>query len=148
MAEVMKNNFATWILQVAAFGCAMALTPVLCCTERPVTAQEAKSLVVAWLASQGVDTRSPRFLLDIDPEQRAFPDFYFLSAAYEQSESVPSLGHFAVNRGNAELWDWELCKRLHSAGVISLQKSLRKKIKLSAQEYERLSKVAPCSGPT
>src|SRR5690242_13882944 len=69
---------------------------------------EAKNVVRILLAGQGHDTHSSRFVLDNDPDQIKFPDFFFFSAAYEQEQSAPTLGHFAVGRKSADLWDWEL----------------------------------------
>jgi hypothetical protein len=117
-------------------------------TEKEIAPEDAQSLVKKWLTSQGYDTGSSRFILEPDPEHSGFPEFYFFSAAYEQEQSVPTLGHFAVNRKSTDLWDWELCKRLRAPAVRSVQRSLRKKLGLSKQDYRRVSKDAPCSGPT
>jgi hypothetical protein len=113
-----------------------------------ITREEAKNVVKIWLTGQGYDTHSLRFVLDKDPDQTSFPDFFFFSAAYEQEQSVPTLGHFAVGRKSADLWDWELCKRLQAPAVRSIQESLRKRIGLSRRDYRELSKIAPCSEPT
>jgi len=117
-------------------------------SQRQVSQKEAGDLVKTWLASQGYDTKSQRFILEPDPDHPGFPDFYFFSPAYEQSQSVPTLGHFAVNRNTGEVWDWELCQRMQSVALGAAQKSLRKKLGLSDQQYGKLSKLAPCSGPT
>ena len=116
--------------------------------ERELQRKEAGELVKIWLTSQRFDTGSPRFALEPDPDHPTFPDFYFFSPVYEQSESAPTLGHFAVNRKTGDVWDWELCQRLQSGALRAAQKSLRKKLGLSEQKYNKFSKLAPCSGPT
>jgi len=116
--------------------------------ETEIARGEAKNLVKTWLAAQGYDTRSSRFVLESDPDRTDFSGFFFFSANYQQEQSAPSLGHFAVNRKTADLWDWELCRRLQTPAVQSVQKSLRKRLGLTPQDYSDLSKMAPCSGPT
>jgi len=127
-----------FLLPIAVFSAKRQLAP-----------GEAENLVRHWFTSQGYDTNPSRFILDRDPDQAAFPEFYFYSANAhydEQSESAPSLGHFAVNRQTADLWDWELCKKLQDPELRSIQTLLRRKLGLSKKEYQKLSKVAPCSG--
>ena len=75
-------------------------------SRRQVSQREAGDLVKTWLTSQGYDTNSRRFILEPDPDHSGLPDFYFFSPAYEQSQSVPTLGHFAVNRKTGDAWDW------------------------------------------
>jgi len=136
------------ILCGLVFLAALLLLPVQAVdAEREIVRAEAKHLVKIWLASQGYDTRSWRFVLDADPDQNEFPSFYFFSANFVQEQSAPTLGHFAVNRRSADLWDWELCRRIQEPAIQSTQKSLRKKLRLTDRDYRSLSKIAPCSGP-
>jgi hypothetical protein len=109
---------------------------------------DGRELVVRWLAHLGYPTRSPHFLLDEDPDLKYFPDFYFFSAAFEQDQTAPSIGHFAVNRVNADLWDPMSCKKLHSRIIGATQRALRKQIGLSSERAARAAKMAPCTGPT
>src|SRR5258708_10095964 len=127
------------------------LTCVSFCSEGRVgqiTSEEARDLVREWLTDEGYPTRTQRFILDSDRERADFPGFYFLSASYEQEQSAPTLGHFAVNRRSADLWDWELCKKLSSSSLRVSQKRLRKEMGLSERDYRKVSRTAPCSGPT
>lgn len=113
-----------------------------------ITREQAESLVKKWLTGAGYPTRSQRFILDADPDRADFPTFYFFSASYVQEQSAPTLGHFAINRRTAELWDWELCKKLSTPSLRVSQSSLRKKIGLTDEVFHELSKSAPCSGPS
>src|SRR5215831_17030929 len=82
------------ILCGLVFLAALLLLPVQAVdAEREIVRAEAKHLVKIWLASQGYDTRSWRFVLDADPDQNEFPSFYFFSANFVQEQSAPTLGH-------------------------------------------------------
>ncbi len=130
--------------------CSFLLVGFLCSADAPgqLTREEAANLVKQWLTTGGYPTGSPRFTLDSDIDRTDFPVFYFFSASYEQGQSVPTLGHFAVNQRTADLWDWELCKRLSTPSLRTSQKLLRSKMRLPTREFRESSKAAPCSGPT
>lgn len=113
-----------------------------------ITREEGANLVKKWLTGAGYHTRSNHFILDSDPDRSNFPEFYFFSASYEQEQSAPTLGHFAVNRRSADLWDWESCKKLSNSTLRTTQRSLRSKMGLAERDYRKVSRVAPCSGPT
>jgi len=128
---------------LALFSLSPSVSAQLIDSQRQVSQKEAGDLVKTWLTSQGYDTKSRRFFLEPDPDHPGFPDFYFLSPAYEQDQSIPTLGHFAVNRNTGEVWDWELCHLLHSRALRRTQKSLRRRLGLSDQQFSKPSKLAP-----
>ena len=131
--------------------CCFLLSGALHCLADPVgeiTREDAMSLVRAWLTSEGYPTRSQHFILEADPDRADFPAFYFFTASFEQEQSVPTIGHFAVNRRTANLWDWELCKKLSKSSLRAKQAVLRKKARVSERDYQKSSQAAPCSEPT
>jgi hypothetical protein len=149
MRAVQRSFLSKALLCGLAAVCLSGGNPLLA-TERheQVTREEAANLVRVLLASERYETRSPKFGLETDPDQADFPEFYFFSAYYVQDHSAPTLGHFAVNRGNADLWDRELCKKLKASKLRAEQRSLREKLGLSERDLRRKSEIAPCSGPT
>jgi len=134
----------SWLRLVLCFLIIGSSSPVHC-GKSEIARPEALGLVMKWLADTGYETKSPKFQLATDPDQADFPDFYFFSANYAVDHSAPTLGHFAVNRRTADLWDWEVCKRLQSPLIKAAQESLRRKIGLSRKDYQTLSKIAPCT---
>jgi hypothetical protein len=109
--------------------------------------EEARNLVLKALEAETSFVRLPKFGLDYytDPY---FPGFHFFEATWDNPHQPPAsvvLGHYAVNRRTADVWDVGLCKTLDPPVVRTRQKALRREMSLSEHEYRKLSPVAPCS---
>ena len=145
----MKEGYVQALICGLALCCFLAGVPLYSTDQaKDVSRNDAANLVKKWLNNQGYRTHSPRFAFSDDPDQANFPTFYFFSANYAQDHSAPTLGHFAVNRNTADLWDVELCKKLSTSALRTAQRFLRNRIHLSERDYRKLSRLAPCSGPT
>jgi hypothetical protein len=126
---------------------------VLVCTRpallaKEITRDQARELVMKALKAETKFTRLPKFGLD-DYSDPYFPGFFFFEATWDNPHHPPAsvvLGHYAVNRKTAEVWEAVGCHRLSPPTIKPSQKSLRKAIGLSEQEYQKLSAGAPCSG--
>lgn len=139
----------TILVRNLALGCVFAAASLGSeAQNRQITPDQAGDLVREWLSKEGYPTQSKRFMLYRDPDRSSFPEFYFFSASYEQEQSVPTLGHFAVSKKTADVWDWELCKRLSNPRLRATQKELRERIGVSDSAYRKMSRTAPCSGST
>lgn len=137
----MRTAFALGLLGLLAALSTPASKP-----PRMITHAEARTLVLKALQAQGTPTKSPKFdLEDNTGAPKYYPGFYFFDAYFNNPLVLTAIGHYAVNRRTADLWEWIGCHRLGPPAIKRLQKALRRKINLSAAEYRKLSKEAPCS---
>jgi hypothetical protein len=135
---------------MAKIASGVALLVLVCASSsRPakeITLDQARQLVLKTLEAETNFTKLPKFGLDhySDPY---FPGFFFFEATWDNPHQPPAsvvLGHYAVNRKTAEVWESIGCRRLSPSAIRPLQKSLRKGIGLSKQECRKLSAIAPC----
>ena len=111
---------------------------------RPITVSEASELVRALLKPDGW-TKLPRFVLYQALFDAAFKDFYFIHA--ESGKPPVAIGHYAVERSTGEVWDWVRCGEFNSPALREEQEALRKRIGLSAAEYQKIRKPGPFCEP-
>jgi NACHT-associated inactive Restriction Endonuclease 1 len=113
---------------------------------KDVTRAEARTLLLKALQAQGAPTKSRKFdLEDNTGNMKFFSSFYSFDAYLDEPGFLSIYGHYDVNRKTADVWDELGCHRLRPRAIKPLQKALRRKIGLSAEEYRRLSQEAPCS---
>lgn len=133
------------LLWSAVAICALLFTPLVHSAERAakLSRVEAEELVRIWLASKGYDPSSKDFFVDSDPDQKDAPDFYYVSAYQVAEQSVPTLGHFAINRFSADVWDWVGCKKLSSPRLRAKQQHLRQQHGIVFASHS--SSARPCT---
>lgn len=113
---------------------------------KEITREQARQLVLMALKAQGTPTKSPKFDLENGRDELDFPEFYNFEAYFDTKTHLATIGFYAVGRKTADIWESVGCHRLDSPAIRRLQRSLRKKIGLTEQEYQKLTSVAPCSG--
>ena len=107
-------------------------------TPRKITIAEAKELVTKAVES----SRGKRggFFFDYNPE--ASYEFEVRSAK-PSPVSYPLIGHFAVDPNTADVWDAVVCKEYQSESLRKLQQTIRKRIGLTEEEYQKIRKPGP-----
>jgi hypothetical protein len=130
------------LLVIAAVFCATARSE-----ERPITVNEASSLVEALLKPDGW-TKLKGFVLYQALFDAEFQGFYFIHAEWDSpSLNSAAIGHFAVERTTGDVWDWVVCGEFHSPSLAAAQQALRKRIGLSDEEYQKIRKSGPFCEP-
>jgi hypothetical protein len=99
--------------------------------KKEISHAQAGTIVLTYLKSQGYKTQSSKFYLENESDSREYPDFYMFHAYYNTATRLNSIGAYAVNRKNADLWERFLCQRLESKPLWELQNKLRREIGLS-----------------
>lgn len=133
------------VIAIAAmlFGCGISLSA----TPRAITEAEAKELIYAMLKADGYTSLRGFALRAYDGtrafERLSFPDFIFVDATYDNPEGGSSIGHYAVDKATADLWDWVSCGRYNSASLLKAQQTLRIRIGVYDGVYRRLRKLGP-----
>jgi len=112
---------------------------------RELTSSEARELVVEALRDRGTLPESPGFMLQ-EEQPSDFPGFYNFEATLVD-QRMRDLGYYSVDRKTAEVWESSVwCHRVKTRRVRVRQRSLRKKIGLSASELHILLSAEPlCS---
>jgi hypothetical protein len=99
--------------------------------KKQISHAQARTIVLTYLKFQGYKTQSSKFDLENESDSREYPDFYMFHAYYNTATRLNSIGAYAVNRKNADLWDRLLCQRLESKPLLELQNKLRREMGLS-----------------
>jgi hypothetical protein len=107
-----------------------------------ITLKEARQLI--YLALPKETLKLPHLSVD-SYESRYIKDFFFFEVTWEnpQPGSVV-IGHYAVDRETAEVWNSISCKRISTSSLRERQSSIRKRLGLSGEEYHRLLLRSPC----
>ena len=100
-------------------------------------------LLVAYLRSQGFDTKE--YPLDIDEFTAISAKGFYLYDLHSLGPhgSFQHVGTYGVNAETGDIWDTDLCRRLDTSPIASLEKLVREKIGLSKSDSERLGKIKP-----
>ncbi len=106
---------------------------------------EAEGRELAITALDPSARRLPKLRLDVYQDPRApAPDFYQFEITWDNPNGSPMIGHFAVNRSTGDVWKLVVCRRMDSADLKRLQRSMRKRIGLSPKQLRELGAKAPC----
>lgn len=109
---------------------------------RDITEAEARRLVIVSL-SEKVSTL-PHFGLDTYKDQGAEGFYLFEATAEHPNGGSPVIGQFAVNRATGDVWRLGICERVRSGALAREQLAIRKKIRISQNEFQKLTAKAPC----
>jgi hypothetical protein len=93
--------------------------------DKSISRSQAKTLVLAYLQSQGYKTDTAEFVLDDNPDEKDLPDYYMMDAYYNSATRVTSVGAYAVDRHSAVLWQRVSCEQVISDAVQKLQEQFR-----------------------
>ncbi len=106
---------------------------------------EAEGRELAITALDPSARKLPKLRVDLyqDPNAPA-PDFYKFEITWDNPEGSAIVAHFAVNRATGDVWQLVVCRRMHSADLKRLQRSMRKRIGLSRKQLRELGAKAPC----
>jgi hypothetical protein len=99
--------------------------------KKQISHAQARTIVLTYLKSQGYKTQSSKFGLENESDSREYPDFYMFHAYYNTATRLNSIGAYAVNRKNADLWERLLCQLLESKPLWELQNKLCREMGLS-----------------
>jgi hypothetical protein len=99
--------------------------------KKQLSRDQARTVVLTFLKSQGYKTESPKFDLESDPGDPDLPEFYMFHAYYDTPTRLNSIGTYAVSRKTAALWERVACEQLKSKALAQLQRKLRREIGLS-----------------
>jgi hypothetical protein len=139
-------------LPILIFGFAVALLMGLAVSaasagglsgdKKELSHEQAGTVVLTFLKSQGYRIHSPKFNLESDPADPEVPDFYMFHAYYDTPTRLNSIGAYAVNRKTAILWERVACEQLNARELEQLQNRLRKELGLSVAAPGETAK--PC----
>lgn len=137
------STYYKWFL---AFNLAIFLSlpaPAGSDPSRKLTEAEARQLARLALAANARTLPGLRFdSYEGYPGRKGF--YWFEITALVPDDVSPILGHYAVNQATGDVWEPVQCRKVTSAELTTLQRSLRKTISLTDRDLRRLSKVAPC----
>jgi hypothetical protein len=105
-----------------------------------VSQQEARKLIYKALPSSTVHL--PGFGLD-NINAPNFPDFYFFEGQWDNPDGSVVGGHYAVDKKTGDVWDAAVCWEFVSKSLRKAQRTVRKSIGLSEQQYQKLKKPGP-----
>ena len=108
--------------------------------KQEITRREARQLVIAVLESNGYDIKSHKLDVEDEADRADFPGYFLFTAYTDSPNLLLSIGGYAISRNTADIWDWINCVNFRTRTVRALQKRLRRKMNLSAQDYSRLGK--------
>jgi hypothetical protein len=111
--------------------------------KKQLSQDQAGTVVLTFLKSQGYKTESPKFDLESDPDDPDFPEFYMFHAYYDTATRLNSIGAYAVNRKTTALWERVGCEQLKSKALEQLQHKLRREMGLS-EAHGVGSRAKPC----
>ncbi len=110
---------------------------------RDFNVTEGRELAIAALDPSA--RKLPKLRLDLYQDPRApAPDFYQFEITWDNPNGSPMIGHFAVNRATGDVWKLVVCRRMESAGLRRLQRTMRRRISLTPKELRQLETKAPC----
>jgi hypothetical protein len=111
-------------------------------TPRKITIAEAKELVTKAVESSRGKSRG--FFFEQTPEA---PYEFEVRSDKPTAFTYPLIGHFAVDPSTGDVWDAIVCREYTSQPLRKLQQTIRKRIGLTAEEYQKLKKPGPmCPG--
>lgn len=109
---------------------------------RDLTEAEARGLVAIAVGKETAGL--PQFGLDAYEDPAAAGFHVFEATAEHPRGGSPVIGQFAVNKATADVWRLGICERVHSKILQEAQASLRKKLRITHDELQRMSAKAPC----
>jgi hypothetical protein len=113
---------------------------------RVISGEEAYTLVSKALETSGA-TKLPGFALE-QPRKRNSQTFLFFEATWDNPKGSVVIGHYAVDKKTGDVWNAIVCEELTSARLKQLQRTIRKRIGLSEEEYRKLRRRGPmCETP-
>ena len=106
---------------------------------------DAVHLLIAYLRSQGYDTKEVPLLIDRLWIERMtdVPDKGFYEYDIHSTGPLAHVGTYAVNAETGDIWDTGLCRRLDTTAIAPLENLIRDNIGLSKSDSKRLSKKKP-----
>ena len=108
--------------------------------QRKVTVEEGRDLVYALLKSSGC-TRS-KCAVNL-MEDSYFPQFYFFYGSWPNPVGSPHIGSWAVDPATADVWDANVCAEYQGGALAKLQLSLRRRLRLTREAYDKLKQRPP-----
>lgn len=111
---------------------------------RNLSLEEASDLVFAYLKSTGGNQENCSLVPYHPPDA---PDLYHFQGISTDPSRGFNLGYFAIDPTTADIWSGVFCERLVSKDLTSLQRIIRRRIGLSAQEYKKAKKPGPFCEP-
>lgn len=141
---------ASAVLLYAPFAGAQSPTPPLAqppaqpaAAVKEISREQAKSVVLTYLKSQGLKTEIAEFSLDDNPDEKDLPDYYLFDAYYNSSTRLTSVGAYAVDRKSAGLWQRVSCEQLNSPLLTKLQDKYHQEMGLVTPSESQASS-SPC----
>lgn len=113
---------------------------------RDVTLEEADALVTAFLKDRGY-TKLPSFGLE-KYTSNYYPNFQFFQGIYDNPGGSCNLGHYAVDRKTADVWNGVVCGRATSPSLRKLQVAIRNRIGLTREAYRKARRPGPMCDAT
>lgn len=108
-----------------------------------VTNKEAEDLVYKALEAKYKWSKLPGFGL-AEYTFDYYPDFYFFEATRDNPIGSVILGHFAVNKITADVWEAIGCQRFHSRAIQAQQEKFSRWSGLGNDKLNELERNAPC----
>ena len=104
---------------------------------------DAVHLLIAYLRSQGYDTKEVPLLIDrmTGDSDNGFYDYDIHAPG--PNDYLGHIGTYAVNSETGDIWDTGLCRRLDTTAIAPLENLIRDNIGLSKSDSKRLSKKKP-----
>lgn len=127
-------------------GISPSLHPNLCYPQLRAAPElglsQARTIVLTYLQSTGIDTKSKHFELDPAPADGSGPEYYLFEAYVDTPLLLTSAGFYAVDKRTAVLWNRMTCQKMNSKPLTQLQNTLQRKLGL--QRTARSGGVSPC----
>jgi hypothetical protein len=110
--------------------------------QKRISLEEGRKLVYAIVA-----VHDPNHEVDISRVDNPYDvQFYYFEASWPNPAGSPHLGNFAVNPWTGDVFNADGCERLTSPSLKKLQDAIRKRSRLTREEYVRLRAKKPICG--
>jgi hypothetical protein len=106
-----------------------------------ITEEEAIALVQRAARGAG-STKLPGFGIE-QSRPPAAPDYLFFDATWDNPDGSVVAGHYAVDRRTGDVWDSVVCQEFTSAPLRRYQTILRRRHRISTEEYRKLRRLGP-----
>ncbi|HEV2387329.1 MAG TPA: hypothetical protein VGS20_08745 [Candidatus Acidoferrales bacterium] len=142
MSRRLGASIAVWILL------GFAAPPEASAQRKPayklLTQEECRRLVLGLLKNEGASMDDPTLNLIDLPYDQSLPDFYSMEVWDADARGYyHHVGSFSVDERTGSVWDVVVCHEYKSKSLRELQRKIRKRLGISAEEYRKLRRPGP-----